>query len=156
MRAEEEDIPEPTNPPSGSERTPTPLISPRMFLGDLQTQHLSPPLLSAINSLTPSGLQSIMASPTMTACVRDLVLLASSQPSKNKQDTPHNNHQVPKNKNSNTERLTDTCNPKLYEHVSKSKLAKLEKKLTFTTVCEIKLRKSRHTCQTFPVVCMES
>ena len=143
MRAEEEDIPEPTNPPSGSERTPTPLISPRMFLGDLQTQHLPPPLLSALNSLTPSDLQSIMASPTMTACVRDLVLLASSQPSKNKQNTPHNNHQVPKNKNSNTERLTDTCNPKLYEHVSKSKLAKLEKKADIYNSVRDKIKKKQ-------------
>ena len=36
-REEEDNIQAPTNPPSGPERTPTLLISPRIFLGNLQT-----------------------------------------------------------------------------------------------------------------------
>ena len=105
-----------TDPPSGHQRATT------------QSSPFPPSVYAALSQLTDADSKAIQSSSTLTECMKTLVFLASS------------NGITERQSNSFHEVISPS---KLFESVSKSKLARLEKKADFCNYVNLKISRKK-------------
>ena len=127
---------QPTNPPSEQQSTPT-LLS-----------RFPPSVVAALSQLTDADSKAIQASSTLTKCVYTLVFLASNKGKQFHLDNNSDKTTVIREPLSSRFQLSNS-NPvvsppsKLFENVSRSKLAKLERKAECFKSLNVKLNQKK-------------